>query len=193
MPLAITNSGKLGLGIVAGLFILFALAVSMWVPRRSPDFPGDRLGAFIGVALLLFVATVAGVVVFAKEEAEGHGGNEAAETHAATETGESGGETQPATTGGETETGEGEGEDGSGGEGDAEAGEQVYAANGCGGCHALEAAGSSGNVGPNLDEADPSFEAAVETITNGRGAMPAFGDRLEEQQIRDVAAFVTGG
>ena len=28
-------------------------------------------------------------------------------------------------------------------------------------------------------------------ITNGRGAMPAFGNQLDEQQIRDVAAFVS--
>jgi mono/diheme cytochrome c family protein len=75
-------------------------------------------------------------------------------------------------------------------EGDASAGEEIFAANGCGGCHTLEAAGTSGEVGPNLDEAQPSFEVAVETITNGSGAMPAFGDQLEDQQIADVAAYV---
>ena len=68
--------------------------------------------------------------------------------------------------------------------------EEVYNANGCGGCHALEAAGSSGAVGPNLDESQPSFELVVDRVTNGAGAMPAFGDQLEEQQIADVAAFV---
>ncbi|HZG34738.1 MAG TPA: c-type cytochrome [Gaiellaceae bacterium] len=77
-------------------------------------------------------------------------------------------------------------------EGDADAGEELFAANGCGGCHTLEAAGSSGNVGPNLDEADPDFERAVQVISNGAGAMPAFKDQLEPQQIADVAAFVTG-
>ena len=75
-------------------------------------------------------------------------------------------------------------------EGDAAAGEEIFAANGCGGCHTLEAAGTSGEVGPNLDDAQPSFEVAVETITNGAGAMPAFGDQLEDQQIADVAAYV---
>ncbi len=33
-----------------------------------------------------------------------------------------------------------------------EAGAQVFAANGCGGCHVLAAAGSTGAVGPNLDK-----------------------------------------
>ena len=75
-------------------------------------------------------------------------------------------------------------------EGDASAGEEIFAANGCGSCHTLEAAGTSGNVGPNLDEAQPSFEVAVDTITHGAGAMPAFEGQLEDQQIADVAAYV---
>jgi mono/diheme cytochrome c family protein len=79
---------------------------------------------------------------------------------------------------------------GAGLEGDAAAGEAIYAENGCGGCHVLEAAGSSGNVGPNLDEAQPDLELAIDRVTNGAGAMPAFGDQLEPQQIADVAAYV---
>ena len=77
------------------------------------------------------------------------------------------------------------------GEGDAEAGAEVYASAGCGGCHTLAAAGSSGTVGPNLDDADPRFDEAVEQITNGGDGMPAFKDQLTEEQIRDVAAYVT--
>ncbi|HWN22973.1 MAG TPA: c-type cytochrome, partial [Gaiellaceae bacterium] len=75
-------------------------------------------------------------------------------------------------------------------EGDAAAGEAIYAENGCGGCHTLEAAGSSGNIGPNLDDTQPDLELAIDRVTNGAGAMPAFGDQLEPQQIADVAAFV---
>ena len=82
-------------------------------------------------------------------------------------------------------------EDG-GSEGDAANGEQVFASAGCGGCHTFEAAGSSGTVGPNLDDAAPSFDAVVSMVTNGGGPMPAFGDQLTEQEIRDVAAFVSG-
>jgi mono/diheme cytochrome c family protein len=76
--------------------------------------------------------------------------------------------------------------------GDAANGEQVFVAAGCGGCHTFEAAGSSGSVGPNLDDAPPSFDHVVEQVTNGGGAMPPFGDELSEQEIRDVAAFVSG-
>jgi mono/diheme cytochrome c family protein len=81
-------------------------------------------------------------------------------------------------------------EAGGGGEGDPAAGEGVFASAGCGGCHTLEAAGSNGATGPNLDELQPSFEAVVEQVTNGGGGMPAFGDRLSEEEIRNVAAFV---
>ena len=83
-------------------------------------------------------------------------------------------------------------EEGGSEEGDAANGEQVFASAGCGGCHTFEAAGSSGTVGPNLDDAAPSFETVVSMVTNGGGPMPAFGDQLSEQEIRDVAAFVSG-
>ena len=75
-------------------------------------------------------------------------------------------------------------------EGDPAAGEQVYASAGCGGCHTLEAAGSSGTVGPNLDDAKPDLALVVDRVTNGRGAMPAFKDQLSEKEIADVAAYV---
>lgn len=173
MLLAITTTGKIWLGLLAGVFIVFALLSSFVFPRRNPDFPGNRLGAFIGVTVLLFVATMAGVVVFAKESEEGHAA-EAAETHGA----ETGGE--PAETG----------EEPAEAAGDPAAGESVFASSGCGSCHVLDAAGASGAVGPNLDETKPDAELVVDRVTNGKGAMPAFGDSLDEQQIQDVAAYV---
>jgi mono/diheme cytochrome c family protein len=75
-------------------------------------------------------------------------------------------------------------------EGDASAGEEVYAAGGCGGCHTLEAAGSSGSVGPNLDESQPDVALVVDRVANGSGAMPSFADQFSEQQIADVAAYI---
>ena len=69
-------------------------------------------------------------------------------------------------------------------------GESIFASAGCGGCHTLAAAGSSGNVGPNLDEAKPSLDLAVDRITNGQGGMPSFKDQLSEEQIQAVATFV---
>jgi mono/diheme cytochrome c family protein len=93
------------------------------------------------------------------------------------------GTTPPAAT---TETDEGDG----GGEGDAAAGKDVYASAGCGSCHVLEAAGSTGTIGPNLDQTKPELDLIVERVTNGASPMPAFKDQLTEQQIQDVAAFV---
>lgn len=75
--------------------------------------------------------------------------------------------------------------------GDAAAGEEVFASAGCGGCHTLAAAGSAGTTGPNLDDLQPDFDRVVRQVTNGGASMPAFGDTLSEQQINDVAAFVS--
>ncbi len=75
-------------------------------------------------------------------------------------------------------------------EGDAAAGKELFASSGCGGCHTLADAGTSGTVGPNLDEAKPSLEKAYTQITNGGGAMPPYKDQLSEQQIADIAAYV---
>ena len=54
----------------------------------------------------------------------------------------------------------------------------------------LAAAGSTGNVGPSLDAAKPSEALVIQRETNGMGAMPSFEDRLSEQQIADIAAYV---
>jgi mono/diheme cytochrome c family protein len=74
--------------------------------------------------------------------------------------------------------------------GDPANGKQIFAAKGCGGCHTLAAAGSNGTVGPNLDDAKPSFELAVTRVTEGRGAMPTFKNQLSAQEIADVASYV---
>jgi mono/diheme cytochrome c family protein len=184
--IAVTTTGKIALAVAAGLFIVFAIASSFYFPRRNPDFPGNRLGTFVVLSVLLFVALLGAMVAFAGESEEEHAAGETA-THAVTETtGTTTGETETET--GETETTETE-TDG-GGEGDAAAGESIFADNGCGSCHTLAAAGASGSIGPNLDEAKPDFDLAVDRVTNGAGAMPAFGDSLDEQQINDVAAYV---
>ena len=74
--------------------------------------------------------------------------------------------------------------------GDAAAGAAVFESAGCGSCHVLAAAGTSGTVGPNLDETQPSAENTYEQILNGGGGMPPFKDQLSEQQIADVTAYV---
>ena len=74
---------------------------------------------------------------------------------------------------------------------DAAAGAKVFASAGCGSCHTLSAAKASGQVGPNLDKAKPGYDTVLAKVTNGGGGMPSFGGQLSEQQIRDVAAYVT--
>jgi mono/diheme cytochrome c family protein len=94
----------------------------------------------------------------------------------------------------ETETDETETTDtgDTGAEGDPVAGKEVFVgAGGCGSCHTFADAGTSGTIGPNLDDSQPSFELAVDRVTNGQGAMPAFGSSLSETQIADVAAYVS--
>jgi mono/diheme cytochrome c family protein len=78
-----------------------------------------------------------------------------------------------------------------GGEGDPANGKEIFASAGCGSCHVLSDAGTTGTVGPNLDEAQPDEALVVDRVTNGAGAMPSFKDRLSEQEIADVAAYVS--
>ena len=69
-------------------------------------------------------------------------------------------------------------------------GKAIFASAGCSGCHTLAAAGASGTVGPNLDEAKPSRELAIDRVTNGQGGMPSFKGQLSDAQIEAVATFV---
>ena len=76
--------------------------------------------------------------------------------------------------------------------GDPAAGKEIFLGTaGCGSCHTLADAGTSGTVGPNLDDSKPSEELVVDRVTNGRGVMPPFQGTLTEQQIADVAAYVS--
>ena len=72
------------------------------------------------------------------------------------------------------------------------AGKAVFTGSaGCTGCHTLKDAGSTGTVGPNLDQVMPSDSLVVDRVTNGRGVMPSFKGTLTPQQIADVAAYVS--
>jgi mono/diheme cytochrome c family protein len=80
--------------------------------------------------------------------------------------------------------------------GDPTAGKAVFASAGCGACHTLKDAGSTGAIGPNLDEKKPPLAKVLLRVTAGKAPMPAFKGQLSPQQIADVAAYVvqaTGG
>lgn len=57
-------------------------------------------------------------------------------------------------------------------------------------CHSLHAAGAAGTVGPSLDDLKPDKERAVQALRNGVGVMPSYADKLTEEQIQAVAAYV---
>ena len=69
-------------------------------------------------------------------------------------------------------------------------GKDIFAAN-CGSCHTLAAAGTSGNVGPNLDDLKPALARVQTQVTNGGAAMPAFKGKLTDAQIKAVAKYVS--
>ncbi len=69
-------------------------------------------------------------------------------------------------------------------------GKSIFTAS-CGSCHTLADAGTTGAVGPNLDDAKPAKALVVDRVTNGEGAMPSFKDSLDPQQIEAVAEYVS--
>jgi cytochrome c6 len=68
-------------------------------------------------------------------------------------------------------------------------GKKIFTAK-CGSCHTLKAAGTTGTVGPNLDQLKPSKQVAEHQVTVGGGVMPAFKGTLTQKQIEAVASFV---
>ena len=91
--------------------------------------------------------------------------------------------------GGEGHAGQAPAEPEDSGEGNADAGQEVFSDN-CSGCHGLS--GTGGNGGPDITmrPAARNVDDVMAIVRNGRAGMPAFRDTLEPQQIRDVAAHV---
>jgi mono/diheme cytochrome c family protein len=187
--------------VVAAVFIAFALTVALVIPRSRPGFPGRGLGIFLLVCVGLFAAQMTAVLVLAEigeadepvhAEAAPPGETTGTETTTpgptetettATQTTETTETTGTTDTTGTTEAA-----------GDPAAGREVFltvAQPSCSGCHTLSDAGTSGSVGPNLDAASPSYDKVVERVTDGQGVMPSFAGSLSEQQIQDVAAYVS--
>lgn len=87
----------------------------------------------------------------------------------------------------------GGGDSGGGGEtaqGDPEAGAAVFE-NNCMSCHGSEGSGGSAPALQGNDTAS-NHDEVVDIVTNGAdGGMPAFEGQLSEQEINDVAAYVS--
>ena len=176
----LSSGHKLGLAVVGTAFIVFALISSFVVPRRNPNFPGKNMGWYVAACALFFLAMISAVLIFGKEAKETTPGESPAAT--TDRSGSLPGQTAstPTTTAAKRASG-----------GDATAGKAVFASAGCGGCHTLKDAGSSGNVGPNLDDLKPTQDVVAHQVEVGGGAMPPFKDQLSPKQIADVAAYVS--
>jgi cbb3-type cytochrome c oxidase subunit III len=69
-------------------------------------------------------------------------------------------------------------------------GKDIFVAN-CGSCHTLADAGTSGTIGPNLDQLKPAFARVQKQVINGGAVMPAFKGTLTPAQIKAVAKYVS--
>ena len=61
----------------------------------------------------------------------------------------------------------------------------------CATCHALSAAGSIADIGPNLNLIKPDIGRVVMAVTNGIGVMPAYEGILTSEEIEAVALYVS--
>jgi mono/diheme cytochrome c family protein len=199
--LALTTNQKLGLGLTAAVFIAFSLLAALVFPRGNPDFPGKRgLVPFIIVTVILMIAMLSAVEVFAKEEHHGEAAGET--TTGTTETQTTPTETTQTQT---TPTSTSPTAPPPPPAGNPQAGKAVFDANGCGSCHTFSPAGSNGTVGPDLDNALKGKDAAFihqsivdpnAVIASGysAGIMPqTFGQQLSPKQLDDLVAFLMSG
>ena len=60
----------------------------------------------------------------------------------------------------------------------------------CGVCHSLQAAGSEGQIGPNLDMLKPQMAQIISAVTNGIGVMPPWEGILTKEEIEAVAYYI---
>ena len=60
----------------------------------------------------------------------------------------------------------------------------------CGVCHTLQAAGSAGNIGPNLDQLNLQMSQVIYAVKNGIGVMPPWEGILTSEEIEAVAYYV---
>lgn len=67
---------------------------------------------------------------------------------------------------------------------------QKQAGPACATCHTLKDAGSTGAIGPNLDDTAPSKDDIRGVLHSGLGAMPQFDDHLSKEQIDALVSYV---
>ena len=60
----------------------------------------------------------------------------------------------------------------------------------CAVCHALNDADAAGEIGPNLDDLQPTAMQVHAAVTGGVGVMPGYDGFLTEEQMNAVAVYV---
>jgi mono/diheme cytochrome c family protein len=70
------------------------------------------------------------------------------------------------------------------------AGRDLFNGNSCSACHTLADAGSSGSVGPDLDNPNLTRDEVVNRIEMGGGPMPSFAGQISEADIGKLADYI---
>ena len=70
-------------------------------------------------------------------------------------------------------------------------GASLFTSAGCGGCHTLAAARTSGTRGPDLDQLKPDTALVARQVRIGGNGMPSFAGKLSTGDIQRVAAYVS--
>ena len=188
---ALSDAQKAGIAGMGAGFIIFALVCSFVIPRRMPNFPGQRgVWPYVAVVVSFFVAMMAVVVFVGKEKTEAR----AAESPPPASAPQPPAPPAPPLP-----------------KGNAAAGKAVFLSAGCTACHTFAPAGSTGTLGPNLARIPADAKKAnrgtvqqyvQESIVNPSAYVvpgfpdvmtKTFGKTLTKQQIADLVAFVTQG
>lgn len=186
--------------VVAGTLVALALATALIGILRD-DFPSARgLRGLLGLLALLVIATCAGAVLLARDEqevrrAEDEQAAKEAVSGAAEKQSEEASLTEGAAAQPGTATGEASGQSGSDGR-------MLFSTAGCGDCHTLADADTTGQIGPVLDEVLANQNSdAIRTsiidpgasISDGfpEGVMPTvYGEQLTETEIAALVAYL---
>jgi mono/diheme cytochrome c family protein len=194
---------------VFGIALAVSAVVTAFIGLKVESFPGKAMP----LVIVWFAILVGGAGTFAvlhgKDEDKAHAteyakageeiekeqtsgpfeesaGGESEESSEAEESGESEESAEPEAAEGGEEAGGAE----AGGGGDPIAGKSTFAEN-CSVCHG--ATGHGGNGGPDLRTMPlaQTEEGAIEQVTHGGGGMPPFEGVLSEEEIENVAAYVS--
>ena len=181
---------------VLGITLTVLALLVAFIGLRLENFPSSK--ALMGGVVAVFAFFVIGTAVFAWRNGEDEQAHKEAELAEATEDSEAAGDEAEAL----EETGGDTGAPPAGEETAGVDGAAVFEAQGCGSCHALAAAGSTGETGPDLDGAladrDPAYieesivdPAAVVAEGYPPNVMPmTFGD-LPPEELDALVQYLT--